>query len=390
MDISQLVYRSVAADPPSSDDLRALLRHARRRNRQEGLTGLLVYDRGCFVQWLEGPPKSIERVWQSIRRDARHHDVERLETPWRPARLFSRWSMRLGTGTTGVERDALQLPEAMLQDAHAGPTRVAALIPDLALAQQLPPIDTLIVWCTARSDGDWIGFAEKLAATRPSLRAMSRLVFGPVARAIGDAWTADRIDSSDTLIAIVRMQSMLRRVAPGPVPRPGPKRSALVATAPGEKHLFGVSFAAMALDSEGWDVQCTFPNTTRALLVPLREAPFDVLHLALSDSFRREDRMTELAATIHAARRASLNDRLQVLLSGRAFAERPDLAVLLGADGDGLDQGSDAADLDAMLAYGDGLPQSPAAIAAQAELDGIVARIQDRGARMPAPERRPR
>uniref|UniRef100_UPI0013DAEED6 BLUF domain-containing protein n=1 Tax=Stenotrophomonas maltophilia TaxID=40324 RepID=UPI0013DAEED6 len=66
MELMQLVYRSLAVEPPSARALQRILEVARRRNATEGLTGLLVHDQGCFVQWLEGPPEGLDRVWESI------------------------------------------------------------------------------------------------------------------------------------------------------------------------------------------------------------------------------------------------------------------------------------------------------------------------------------
>ncbi|WP_204307136.1 hypothetical protein, partial [Klebsiella aerogenes] len=68
----------------------------------------------------------------------------------------------------------------------------------------------------------------------------------------------------------------------------------------------------------------------------------------LSDSFTREHRLAELAALMRSARRESLRPQIQILLSGRAFAQQPGLAQLLGADGDGVAQKVDGADLDAL------------------------------------------
>ena len=58
----------------------------------------------------------------------------------------------------------------------------------------------------------------------------------------------------------------------------------------------------------------------------------DVLDLSLSTSFRRENRLAQLGETIAHARRASLNPDLVVVVSGRAFDHRGDVAREVGAD----------------------------------------------------------
>ena len=88
--------------------------------------------------------------------------------------------------------------------------------------------------------------------------------------------------------------------------------------------------------------------------------------------------MAELAETVRAARRVSRNPQLQVLLGGRAFAEQPGLAVFVGADGEGLDQGTGPAELQAMLEHAQWRRHSPGAMVAQATLNELVLQLQRR------------
>jgi hypothetical protein len=69
---------------------------------------------------------------------------------------------------------------------------------------------------------------------------------------------------------------------------------------------------------------------------------------------------------------------MQILLSGRAFAQQPGLAQLLGADGDGLAQSVDGTDLDALIDYADRRRHSPELMAAQATLSDVMLQIQAR------------
>ncbi len=54
-----LVYASTAASAFDDADLEALLRQARERNDARGISGLLLYRRGRFVQFLEGPEDEV-------------------------------------------------------------------------------------------------------------------------------------------------------------------------------------------------------------------------------------------------------------------------------------------------------------------------------------------
>lgn len=385
MDIARLVYRSQATAPLSDAELQQLLDVARQRNAEEGITGVLFVDQDRFVQWLEGPAQGLERVWHSIRRDRRHGRIELLPASWSGGRLFPDWSLRLGIAESRGGQvagqpapGALVLERPLSQEARAGAEGADDLMQALSLRQRLPGLPWLLAHSVADDEGPWCALAEQLALVQPSLRAMNLVLFRPLAAALGDGWMSDQLQATDVLIALARMQRLLRRVAASEAAHPAVDRSVLVATLPGEQHLFGVSFAAMALDHQGWHVQCLFPQHTDELLRAVQACPVDVLHLALSDSFRREERLAELAATVRAARRASRNPRLQVLLGGRAFAEQPGLAVVLGADGNGLAQGTGPAELQAMLEHAQWRGGSPAAMVAQATLNELVLHLQAR------------
>jgi hypothetical protein len=93
--MASLTYRSEAASAPSAPELQSLVAAARGRNRRAGITGMLLYDGGRFLQTLEGPPEAVDRLWSSIQRDPRHGDFEVLSQHIVPARLFSGWDLQL-------------------------------------------------------------------------------------------------------------------------------------------------------------------------------------------------------------------------------------------------------------------------------------------------------
>ena len=51
-----LTYQSRAIARPAPGELEQLVAGARKRNRSLGVTGMLLYDNGRFLQTLEGPP----------------------------------------------------------------------------------------------------------------------------------------------------------------------------------------------------------------------------------------------------------------------------------------------------------------------------------------------
>lgn len=91
----QLVYESEASPELSRAELLRILSVARRRNGDEGLTGMLLFHEGRFLQILEGHPECVHACFDRIRRDPRHSDVWVLARMESPQRAFARWSMGL-------------------------------------------------------------------------------------------------------------------------------------------------------------------------------------------------------------------------------------------------------------------------------------------------------
>ncbi len=92
--LSAIVYRSRSVEVFSDIDLFYLLAHARENNAKLGISGIVLYDRGFFYQWIEGRDEQLGRVWNAIRADPRHTDVQVLVDQQIPTRLFAGWSMQ--------------------------------------------------------------------------------------------------------------------------------------------------------------------------------------------------------------------------------------------------------------------------------------------------------
>ena len=88
-----LIYVSTAVAAFSDLALANLLEQSRARNLRHGLTGLLLYKNGHFMQVLEGEESHVMEVFASIERDARHKSVDVLRTEYIQYRDFPDWSM---------------------------------------------------------------------------------------------------------------------------------------------------------------------------------------------------------------------------------------------------------------------------------------------------------
>ncbi|MEM8922729.1 MAG: BLUF domain-containing protein [Actinomycetota bacterium] len=99
--VTQLVYASSATRPFSEAELTELLEKARAKNESLGITGMLLYCDGCFIQAIEGDPEDVDRLYQRISRDRRHANPMLLYKGTQTERSFPTWTMgfhRVGSG----------------------------------------------------------------------------------------------------------------------------------------------------------------------------------------------------------------------------------------------------------------------------------------------------
>ena len=88
----RLLYCSRAADT-SPEAIESILQQARQHNPVSGITGILCYGGGIFLQAMEGGRMQISELFGHIMRDARHKDVVMLHFEEIFERRFGGWSM---------------------------------------------------------------------------------------------------------------------------------------------------------------------------------------------------------------------------------------------------------------------------------------------------------
>jgi hypothetical protein len=102
-----LTYLSTASDRFSDAELRDLLEDSRHRNHAVGLTGMLLYVGGHFIQTLEGLDDVVDATYERIARDSRHRDVFTALREEIESRTFPDWSMGFESLSA---REASELP----------------------------------------------------------------------------------------------------------------------------------------------------------------------------------------------------------------------------------------------------------------------------------------
>lgn len=88
----RLLYASRATDLASSS-IEEILAQSRQGNPSSGITGILCYGGGIFLQAIEGGRNAVSELFSHIQRDKRHKDVVLLHYEEIAERRFSGWTM---------------------------------------------------------------------------------------------------------------------------------------------------------------------------------------------------------------------------------------------------------------------------------------------------------
>jgi hypothetical protein len=89
----RLLYASRAVPAIDHEELVTILRQSKSHNPTVGVTGVLCFSGGIFLQVLEGGRSAVNRLYNRIASDPRHTDVEVLLYEEIGERRFASWSM---------------------------------------------------------------------------------------------------------------------------------------------------------------------------------------------------------------------------------------------------------------------------------------------------------
>lgn len=89
----QIVYGSSAVRSFSKSELVELLTQSRAKNARLGVTGMLLYKDGNFLQVIEGDEAAVRQLFGSILKDVRHRDILVIDENTVSERQFGNWSM---------------------------------------------------------------------------------------------------------------------------------------------------------------------------------------------------------------------------------------------------------------------------------------------------------
>lgn len=400
--LETVIYRSRARAPFPTADLLNLVKAAQIRNRTLSVTGMVIYDQQYFLQWLEGPARTVRTLVDAIRQDPRHGDFELLADRYGNRRVFGSWDMMLGLpwpNRAARREGAITPPPNLIETLHGpvedAPDAMAAFgafasetgARGFAASQQSIAEDALSARPGARqSDSSLIGdfvrrrilpllhmrlaktpaphvffspatrrmnverFAELIIAEdeAPAHRYLDDLfridpqtetiaaLFEPTSRRLGDWWLDDKVSAVDIAVGLSRMQTSLRRRLHGVSATfrglKDDQPSILVAPQPGEPHILGAVLDSEILWKHGWSAEVAFPSSLGGLRNILADNWFDILDLSLSPVFQQAYSLPQISETVAAARAASQNPNLAIIVGGRMFAGDPGAAAQIKAD----------------------------------------------------------
>ncbi len=89
----RLMYASRSSFDGNKNELQAILKKSKTNNPALGITGVLCFSEGIFLQVLEGGRLAVSQLYNRIANDQRHHDVILLSYEEIQERRFACWAM---------------------------------------------------------------------------------------------------------------------------------------------------------------------------------------------------------------------------------------------------------------------------------------------------------
>ncbi|OAI20694.1 diguanylate cyclase [Methylomonas lenta] len=88
-----IVYTSQPTEELAKQHIPALLQQTRQSNSRRGITGCLLHQDDCFMQYLEGSREEVLNLVAHIEKDTRHYNLKTILQGTAYQRMFPEWSM---------------------------------------------------------------------------------------------------------------------------------------------------------------------------------------------------------------------------------------------------------------------------------------------------------
>lgn len=181
-----------------------------------------------------------------------------------------------------------------------------------------------------------IDFIDQLRAAGASVEALYLGLFSASARLLGKYWETDRCPFAEVTLGLWRLHRLVHDIGPEfrkDKPRETRFLQALLATAPGEDHSFGLVLVSEWFRRAGWNV-LSGPVDTHKDVARIVSADFLAI---VGFSASADTNLDRLTASIAVVRRKSRNPAVGVMVGGALFIEHPELVAQVGADATAVD-----------------------------------------------------
>lgn len=367
-----LCYRSLAGPGLGLPDMLGLTAAAQERNSKDGVTGVLFFSGGHFLQWLEGPATAVEATMQRILKDGRHREIEILSKERVTRRRFGDWHMQLSCSEDeAAHLSCGQLDQVIVVDGAAVPGNAAALhkegifavrrfLSDVSDSHSLPHagamagpscgMATLALRAVSPRVAQRVQLADKATALMElllgpnplgELEAIEALFrdYGPApadfarlyeayAEALCERLREDGPSIMQVGLSAAALQLVLRRIHH--VPDPQKSHGAVtVAAVPGETRFLEATISGEMLRAAGWSTLVLYPQTDDELVARLKQSETRTLVLAASllDPAHHDARLVRLIARLRADPELA---RLRIVLGGRLAQRPPEDLIAMG------------------------------------------------------------
>jgi MerR family transcriptional regulator, light-induced transcriptional regulator len=199
---------------------------------------------------------------------------------------------------------------------------------------QIPTQDELVAFSdlVIREDTSAVvAFTEALLAEGVPIETVYLDWIAAAARQMGCDWASDRTDFGSVTIGMWKLQQVMHSLSPTFLSSarmtPSPSR-ALLASAPGDQHTFGIGMLSEFFRRAGWEVWTELPADYEEVVGKARDEWFDLIGLSAG----QESAVEPMARAIAGLRRASRNPKAVIMVGGAVFTMQPETALRVGAD----------------------------------------------------------
>ena len=124
--IHTVCYVSTAISTITNDNVNEIFDGIVEKNLGLGITGVLLFSHGNFMQVMEGPPQYLLPLYETIKRDERHHHIIEILNQSTSERMFENYQTGFSIVDTSDQIFSLQKYLRFIEDNFDGAVKKRA------------------------------------------------------------------------------------------------------------------------------------------------------------------------------------------------------------------------------------------------------------------------